>query len=226
VPTLSLGYGGGQGAFLSMAKNYGVRLDVKEVAKIVKQWREANAWAPRFWEALESAAKMAMSRPGVSYSAGRVQYRYDPLALGGMGALFCILPSGREICYPDPLIEIVEKAWGDIPTITCRKGSWRPKKGTKLWPRVALWKGLMAENVTQAACADLLNNALLRTADAGLCVAAHTHDEILIETARPKRDSGLLKEIMEARPGWRGDDALPLKAEVEYGYRYKVPSGK
>lgn len=88
---------------------------------------------------------------------------------------------------------------------------------------MGLWKGLMAENVTQAACADLLNTALLRARKHGFTVAAHTHDELLIESDAPERDAPLLKKLMETAPGWRGDDALPLKADVEFGYRYKVP---
>jgi len=223
VPTLSLGYGGGAGAFQSMAKNYGVRMDEAEIGRIVRDWRKANSWAGRFWDALDNAAYQAMDNPGPSFGAGRVAYRYDPDALDGMGALFCVLPSGREICYPDPAIEVVRKPWGLTKTITCRKGSWRPKKDAKDWPRVALWKGLKAENATQAACADLLNSALLRARENLLTVCAHTHDEIVIETADPEGDAPLLKKIMESRPGWPGDDALPLKADVETGFRYKVP---
>ena len=55
-----------------------------------------------------------------------------------------------------------------------------------------------------------------------MTVCAHTHDEICIESNRVEHDAVLLKKIMEQRPGWRGDDALPLAAEYGYGYRYKV----
>jgi DNA polymerase len=226
VPVLSLGYLGGAGAFKAMAKNYGVRLDDEMIGRIVKNWRAANPWAMRFGDACEAAAQTAMEHAGRDYSAGRVSYRYEPDALGGMGALFCTLPSGRRICYPDPKIEIVEKAWGDTLCVTCRKGGWRPAKGSNEWPRIAVWKGLMVENVTQATCADLLR---IKIADAPLhklVIAGHTHDEILAESRYPEEDAPKLKALMEARPGWPGDDALPLKAETGWGYRYKVDLSK
>lgn len=230
VPVLSLGYGGGKGAFMAMAKNYGVRLDEHTVIDIVKRWRAANPWAadPKtgFWTRLEQAAMRAIDYPGTSYAAGRINYRFDPEALDGMGALFAGLPSGRELCYPDARIDVLRKKWGgrivDVPTITAIKGAWRPKAGEEDWPRVALWKGLLAENATQAACADLLRIAKRRCRAAGLRVCADTHDEIMIESAYPERDAARLRAIMLQRPGWPGDDALPLAAEAGFGFRYKV----
>lgn len=222
VPVLSLGYGGGAGAFKAMAKNYGVRMDDEMVGRVIKNWRAANPWAQRFGEACDRAAKTAMDFPGRNYSAGRVAYAYHPNDLGGMGALYCNLPSGRRICYPDPLIEIVEKPWGDTLCVTCRKGAWRPAKGSNDWPRVAVWRGLLVENATQAACADLLRIKIAEAPLHSLVICGHTHDELLAESKYPEADAPKLKALMEARPGWPGDDALPLKAEVEFGYRYKV----
>lgn len=146
VPQLSLGYGGGEGAFKAMAKNYGVHLDDTTVRRVVKDWRAANPWAKRFWDALEKAAMTALERPGVGFSAGRIEYLYEPDDLGGMGCLYAILPSGRRVPYPDPDVEVQEKSWGDVLTVTCRKGAWSPAKDAKDWPRVGLWKGLLAEN--------------------------------------------------------------------------------
>lgn len=227
VPELSLGYLGGVGAFLAMAKNYGVHLPEREIIKIVAAWREENPWAVDFGNALEMAAQAALLYPGSSYSAGRVSYRYDKDALDGIGALFAMLPSGRELCYPAARLDVQRKFGRDQLTITAAKAAWRPKKGTKDWPRVALWRGLLAENATQAvATGDLLNAALLRCAKAGLAVCAHTHDEIMIETPAPERDAERLLKIMLTRPRWPGIDALPLKAEVDYGFRYKVKFDK
>jgi hypothetical protein len=223
VPELSLGYGGGIGAFLAMGKNYGVHLREKEVDGIVKAWREENQWAVDFWNDLEHAAQNAILYPGRSYSAGRVSYRYDPDALDGIGSLYAMLPSGRELSYPGARLDVSRKFGREVLTISAMKAAWRPKKGEKTWPRVALWRGLLAENATQAvATGDLLNIALLRCRRAGLVVCSHTHDEIMIETPDPERDGERLKSIMLKKPNWPGVDALPLKAEVGMGFRYKV----
>jgi DNA polymerase bacteriophage-type len=226
VPELSLGYLGGKGAFKAMAKNYGVRLPDDQIAGIVKTWRAENPWAMAFGKACEQAAMNAIRRPGVSYSAGRLEYRYSPTALDGIGALWCKLPSDRELCYPGARIQIVTTAWGEEKHgITAMKSAWHPKKGEpwENWPRVSLWPGLLIENATQAvATADMLHLCLRRVEKAGLMICAHTHDEIMIETAKPERDAVVLHRLMTKCPPWRGAELLPLRAEVEYGYRYKV----
>lgn len=113
VPTLSLGFGGGLGALQKMAVNYHVHLDDEVGGAMVKSWRERNAWAPEFWgtfrtdrhgevtaySGLWGAANMAIRNPNTAYEAGRVAYLFDPDYLGG--TLFCALPCGRLLTYPD-----------------------------------------------------------------------------------------------------------------------------
>lgn len=228
VPELSLGYLGGAGAFKAMAKNYGVRLPEQKIIAIVKSWREDNQWAVEFGESCETAAMHALRRKdGASFSAGRLNYRYDPTALDGIGCLYCALPSGREIPYPGARIQLVKPKWGGEQLgITAMKSAWHPKKGEswEKWPRVSLWKGLLLENATQAvATADLLRLSLDRVDRAGLVISAHTHDEVMLETDDPTRDAPILHRLMTQRPPWPGADMLPLRAEVEFGFRYKIP---
>ena len=227
VPTLACGYQGSTGAFQKMAKAYGVHLPEPEVRDIVAGWREDNPWAPTFWASLETAMFAAMERPGCSFGAGQVQYLFDRDALDGMGCLYAILPSGRRIPYPGARFETVTTPWGDDKLgITVLKASWRPKKDEDEWPRIALYGGLLAENATQAACADLLMLAL-RSAPFepwSLRVVLHSHDEIVIESRDVPEDSRKLKALMETAPPWPCADALPLQAEIESGFRYKVKS--
>ncbi len=223
VPVLSLGYGGGLGAFQAMAKNYGVNMCEDEIKDIVKSWRKNNHWAVNFWERLENAAMEAIRIPGMAFSAGHVTYRYDPDTFDGIGALWCTLPSGRRLCYPNAEIDIVTTSWGEERAgITAMKGAWSPKKETNEWPRVNLWSGLLAENITQAACADLLMYSLWNAENYGLTVVAHTHDEIIVESPveNLKRDADNLQKCMVDLPEWA--HSFPIDAEVEYGYRYKV----
>jgi DNA polymerase len=225
VPELSLGYCGGAGAFKSMMKNYSVHLPEKQIVEIVKTWRAQNPWAMAFGDGLEQAAMNAIRYPGSSYSHGRIGYVFDEDALDGIGALYAVLPSGRKLCYPNARIDVVRTPYGrDGLQITAMKGAWHPKRGEKEWPRVGIWKGLLVENACQAiATADLLNASLLRARQKyRLTVAGHTHDEILIETPDPERDAKRLLECMLEKPDWPGIDALPLRAEVDCGFRYKV----
>ncbi len=227
VPELSLGYLGGVGAFKAMMRNYGVYLPDDEIKKAVRDWRDANPWAMRFGENCENAAMMALRRKdGCSFSAGRLEYWSEPDAFDGIGALFCGLPSGRAIPYPGARIQRGLTSWGEEKMgVTAMKSAWTPKAGAPWedWPRVSLWPGLLIENATQAICADLLRLGLHRARKAGLTVCMHTHDEIVIETAQPVRDKVVLHTLMTKCPPWKGAEALPLRAEVEHGFRYKVP---
>src|SRR5262245_55734197 len=228
VPELSLGYLGGRGAFKAMMRNYGVFLPDNEIDKAVKGWRAENPWADRFGTNCEKAAMAALRKnDGTGFSAGRLNYYADPDAFDGIGALFCILPSGREIPYPAARIQKVITSYGEARMgVTAIKAAWTPKSGTPWedWPRVSLWKGLLIENATQAICADLLRLGLYRARKAGLAVCMHTHDEIMIETPDAERDAPVLHRLMVKPPSsWHGADMLPLRAEVETGYRYKVP---
>lgn len=228
VPELSLGYLGGNGAFKAMMRNYGVFLPDSEISKAVKDWRADNPWAMRFGANCEQAAMAALRRTdGASFGAGRLSYHYDPDAFDGIGALFCTLPSGRPIPYPGARIQQVLTSWGERKLgITAMKSAWKPKAGEawENWPRVSLWPGLLIENATQGICADLLRLGLHRARAAGLTVCMHTHDEIMIETANADRDAKTLWQLMVKPPRWPGADSLPLRAEVEVGYRYKVPT--
>jgi DNA polymerase I-like protein with 3'-5' exonuclease and polymerase domains len=55
-------------------------------------------------------------------------------------------------------------------------------------------------------------------------VIGHTHDELLVEDAEPVIDTvaDMLQRIMTEAPPWA--EGLPLAAEAEVGFRYKVPA--
>lgn len=106
VPELSLGFGGGLGALLAMATNYGVYLDTATAQRVVNDWRSDNGWAKVFWGGhgrdgsygLWGAINQAVDHPDTIFSAGRVAYVYDRNYLGG--TLFCALPCSRLLTYP------------------------------------------------------------------------------------------------------------------------------
>lgn len=221
VAELSLGFMGAKGAFLAMARGYGVVLAEDKIGRIVSAWREANPFADALATELERAAMSAIHVPGRQFDAGKLSYVFTEGSHNGLNTLWCRLPSGDVIAYPDARIERMLMPWGKMADqITALKGNWHPKQGAKQWPRFKVWKGLLSENVTQATCASLQKRALTASLDAGLDVVGHTHDEILIETDDPATDGGQLQTIMETGFDWSA--GLPLNAEMEYGLRYKV----
>lgn len=220
VAELSLGFGGGAGAFTSMAVNYGVYVDVDEAEKIKNAWRNANAWAPVFWKALHSAAIAAVKLPGLETHAGRVRYMYQEGI--NKGTLWCLLPSGGLLAYPDAQVKYEEGRFGTQAVLSAMKANWTPKAGEKTWPRVTLWPGLLAENVTQAVCAALLRECLASLVyDYNANVIGHTHDEVLLEV--PNNDKEYWHERLQVAmldsPDWA--EGLPLAVDIWKGERYR-----
>jgi len=212
VQVLSLGFGGGKGAFKIMAKNYGIEVSDVDAEKYKRAWRGANPWAQVFWAKLEKAAYAATRSPGEVFSAGRVSY------LLSHNTLWCLLPSGRLIAYPFAAVEEIEGQ----SVLTAMKGSFHPKRGESDWPRMKLWGGFLAENITQATAADMLRWSLreLFAAMWGDCVIGHTHDEIIMEVpdADVAQAKEVLADIMTTGPEWAS--GLPLAAKIESGVVY------
>lgn len=216
VAILSLGYGGGANALIAMARNYGLIID-EDTAELYKRtWRQTNPWAQRFWNALEIAMYSAVRNPGAVFQAGRVAY------MSTEAVLWCLLPCGRMIAYPFPKIETRSGRFGPSDQVTCIKGSWAPKKGMNYWPRMSLWGGLAAENITQAVAASLLRWAQRELADNDWldCMIGHTHDENMLEVADAEVDAAreVMEDIMVKGPAWAA--GLPLAVDMMSGAVY------
>jgi DNA polymerase len=214
IPVLAFGFGGGEGAIMSMARAYGVRLAAGEAEELKVRWRATNPWARSFWQNLEVAAYNAVNHPGQEEPAGRVVYYCDK------DVLWCMLPSGRMLAYPFPRLEEIEGRFGPQVVVTCMKGSWHPKKNQKQWPRMKLWGGIQAENVTQAEALSLLRYGARELHRNGWPLVGHTHDELLLEVADGEVDEAceVLHDVMvNAPPCFAG---LPLAAEVMHGQVY------
>ena len=204
VTILSMGFGGGVGAFQTMAHNYGVYISDEGADRIKVAWRKANPWAPDFWHSLEDGAKRAVRNPGVTMSVGRVRY----VRVGSV--LYCILPSGTMLSYPAVTLKLEEGKFGPKMELSCLKASLRPKADAPDWPRMSLWGGILAENITQATAADLLREALARVRAWSDEVVLHAHDEILMEVPYPDAADAFvdLADEMLVVPAWA--EGLPL----------------
>jgi DNA polymerase bacteriophage-type len=220
VAELSLQFGGGANAFLGMARNYGVSVSLNEAEGIKKAWRRANPWAQHIWNDIERAVQLALRKPGIPYKAGRLSYVAVNDVLAGGTTLFCELPDGRYLTYPDTHVTMEEGPHGPRPQVSCLRAAFVPKVGEIEWPRTSLWGGLLFENAVQGTAASLLRHAL-RVADRGiLSVVLHVHDEIVVESPAGdiKVDTQALAAIMNTAPAWA--TGLPLKAEVKIMERF------
>ena len=170
---------------------------------MVVAWRNANPWAVKIGDELETAVRQAVSKPGEEVHVGLVTY----CCVGDW--LWCKLPSGRLIAYCQPRIE--RGQYGYITTALW--GAGKPRAGQS-WPRRSLYYSILLENITQATAADMLRESLVRIDDDGFNIVGHVHDEIIIEGGA----HGRLKELMLARPAWA--EGLPIQATSANGTRY------
>ena len=119
VAELALGYRGGPGAMEKMgALKQG--LTKKELPAIVKAWREASPSIVKLWDETEAAAVQAVRTPNIKIPFG-VRCHFVSTRTAGMWYLFMVLPSGRRIAYPDPMIEKV-LIWGVKKTVQDENG--------------------------------------------------------------------------------------------------------
>ncbi len=210
VATLALGYQGGKVAFAAMARAYGVEISEEKAEDIKQGWRDANAAIVDFWSALESASMDAVRFYGEKTQVGPITFR----ASGSF--LWCLLPSGRTLCFPYPSIEEREMPWGGTRLGLRYLGI---NQKTNAWESIDTYGGKLAENVTQAVARDLLAEALIRVTDAGFHPVLHVHDEILCEEPVGERSLDELLGLMTAVPQWA--EGCPIAAEGWQGERYR-----
>ena len=206
VSELALGYGGGIGAFQTMAVGYGVEVG-DDVADIIKHaWRKAHRNVTSWWYALGDAAIEAVSTPG-EHPAGPVAFfREDRF-------LRCRLPNGRLISYCDPEIRQVAGPRGMKPELTYMSVD----AITRKWRRQKTYGGKLAENVTQAVARDFLVDAMFAAEANGYQVRAHVHDELICESETGDIEG--LDRIMSVVPAW--GEGCPIAAEGFAAKRYR-----
>jgi DNA polymerase len=158
----------------------------------VNPWRDANPRIVGLWRHLEEALKSGGP-------AGEHLY----VERDGSDRLLR-LPSGRAICY--------RKVGFRRDTEGRRYLSFRDPRGMPS----KTYGGRLAENATQAVARDLLAEALVRLETRGYPVAAHVHDEILVEG---EHDVTAISKIMCELPGWAA--GLPVDGEGFVCQRYR-----
>jgi len=205
----------------------------------VTNWRQANPRIVESWAELNDAALNAVANPDypIAVYGGRVSYVQNGQFL------FCQLPSGRVICYPQAHIaeEFIEmiytgSQWVDadllLPLELDRLLSQgyvitkRRRRGVRFyglddnrrWTRQALYGGFQCENIVQAASCCLLRHTIREAEADGLSIVLTVHDELLNEVEREFGNVDQLAQVMRRRPQWAM--GLPIMAKAWEGQRY------
>jgi DNA polymerase len=214
VPELACGYGGGVGAFQSMAKVYGLKLPDEKADEIKVMWRDKNPRIKQYWYDCEDAAIGAVRYPGKTTFAGPSGRAVKYKMAGSF--LWALLPSGRCLCYPYAKLKLRATPWGEereaIHYMTVDSTS-------NKWVEDHTYGGKLVENNTQAICRDLLADALLRSEAADYPVVLHVHDEVVSEVPKGFGDLKEFESLCAKTPAWAA--GLPVVAKGWRGERYR-----
>ncbi len=219
---LAFGYQGGTNALDNACDTYKQpRFPDEQKPAIRDAWRSSRPRTVRLWADIEQCAMAAVAHPG---HEARLRMPYTDIiyrvenAPGGMPFLFCRLPSGRNIAYPRPAIEMVETPWGQVkPQVTYLR---RHPQRKHQFVRENLYGGKLTENWVQACARDPQRDQMFRFDEEGWPIVHHCYDEVLNEV--PDTDEWTVEraqEIAAILPAWA--KGMPIKAGGWEGPRYK-----
>jgi len=191
IAELALGYGGSVGALKAMgALEMGLQED--ELQPLVTAWRDSNPNIIKFWWAVDTAVKKA-----VTYHSTEKTHGFTFAYKSGM--LFIDLPSGRRLCYVKPKMG-QNQFGGDAVTY---EGI-----NTGKWMRLESYGPKFVENIVQAVSRDILAYAMKTLRHC--FIVGSVHDELIIECS-PGADMKAVCEQMGRTPPWI--EGLLLRAD-------------
>jgi DNA polymerase len=183
-------------------------LDTITAVKVVDAYR-AKFWRVKeMWADQEDTAILAAENEGEVFTAGRVTWHVED------GFLYCALPSGRRLAYPDPEVRQQRTSWGAIrPQLTFMGVN----SYNHQWQRQHTYGGMLVENITQAVARDCLAEAFMRCEDSGIYTPLLTvHDEVIAEG--DDGDIHPFEQLVAQCPVWA--PGLPVAADAWKAFRY------
>lgn len=222
VPDLAFQYQGGVGSGKTMGKTYGVKATNAEWDARKVAWRKAHPAITAVWPEIQRAAINAVRAPGQVFECGRPGRQAKFKMVGSF--LWCLLPSGRALCYPYP--RILEGEYGPQFTYMTVPGADKAKviydpKNANNWARVGAYGGSFFNNIIQAICRDFLAHGMLALDEKGAAIVLHTHDSIAAQVAIEKAEGArrAMEEIMRTLPPWAAGFPLFVECDIENRFR-------
>lgn len=211
VGVLGCGFQMGAARFKEHAKNQAGLIISEELAeRTVKTYRDTYPEVVKFWYSQERAAILATKNPGKLYEEGPIKWKVQGKFL------YCRLPSGRCLAYPDPLVKIIKTKWDtDKESLTFMAMN----AVTKQWEREHTYGGKLVENIVQATARDLMAHGMLNVKNAGYKIVMTVHDEVISEVPENFGSVDEFEKLLSTPPEWAKN--YPIKAEGWRGKRYR-----
>lgn len=216
VAELASGYGGWLGAWKAFHADEFLSED--EIKKAILAWREASPAIVEFWGGqhqeyfgagrsywgVEGAAIQAVLYPNTAYYVTSTHEIPMIRFVVDTEILYCTLPSGRQLTYHKPQLELSARRPGTYE-LSYEGWNTNPKNGKPGWIRQSTYGGKLVENITQAIARDILAHAIVNLEAAGYPIVLHVHDEIVAEVPRGTKSLKAFERIMSTMPAWAKD---------------------
>lgn len=212
VAVLGLGYQMGWRKFQATVLEWTGIIVSDELAQQTVETYRAKFWRVKnMWRDQERAAIRAVENPGEHIRCGKVTWFTEG------SFLYCALPSGRRLGYPDPEIHAMMMSWGEEKDCLTFMGM---NQYSRRWERQKTYGGMLVENIDQAVSRDLMAEAMLRCEESGLYKPVlSVHDELIAEAPIGQGDVKAFERMMAECPAWATD--CPVEAEGWAGLRYR-----
>lgn len=206
---LGAGFGMAAPKFVTSCKEKGgVDVELDLAKKAIYGYRDRYSMVPKLWTEVEKCAIRAVKMPGTIHKYIHVKYQMRGKHL------YCILPSGRELCYPFAFVKYEKTKFGMQSKLYYQGLTYERK-----WGNVDTWGGKLTENFVQAAARDVMAHGLINCEEAGYLSLFTVHDE---GVSMVKKDFGSYQEyekLMCDLPAWA--IGCPIEAEGWEGERYR-----
>jgi DNA polymerase len=208
---LGLGYQMGWSKFQATCATFGITIEDEFAQQVVEAYRQKYWRVKQLWYDTEAAACEAVTHKGHLI-------RHDRTAWQRMGRfLYCTLPSGRRLAYPEPELRKRQTPWGAEKWALTYKGV---NTYTRQWERQTSYGGLLVENVVQAVSRDLMAAALQRCEESGVYTPVlSVHDEIIAEAPLGQGSVAEFEGLLMTVPTWA--IGCPISAVGWRGLRYR-----
>jgi DNA polymerase bacteriophage-type len=211
VAILGLGYQMGWSKFVATVALM-AHIDISDELsqRTVEAYRTKFWRIKQLWYDMESAAIRAV-RTRKPQQCGKVTwFMYGTF-------LYCELPSGRRLAYPEAKLRMKTMPWGEEKQALTYMGI---NSYSRQWQRQDSYGGLLVENADQAIARDLMAAAIVRCEDSGIYTPIlSVHDEMIAEAKLGTGSVHEFEHLMSTCPDWATD--CPVAAEGWAGVRYR-----
>jgi DNA polymerase len=195
----------------------------EEIETAIKAWRATSPAIVHMWgkqydyngnpvmTGLEGAAVSAVLQPGTMFPVARLDGTPSGIAYQMRGdALYCRLPSGRELTYHRPRLAPQERYGRTSWQLSFEGYNTNPLNGPRGWIRIITHGGRLFENVCQAVARDVLRRAIVTLEQRNYPLVMQVYDEVVCEVLAGCGSLEEIERIMGDLPEWCRD--WPIRA--------------